>query len=178
MLGKKKQALDREGLYAYAVQTLSGRAHSSGELREKLRRRAADPADVEPLIARLRELKFLDDARFAESFAAARRDNQGFGQFRVTQDLRKRRVAPAVAGKAASEAFAEVDEAEHARRYLERKYRGKDAATFFAEDKNLASAYRRLRVAGFGSSVAIRVLKEYAKNAADIDSLENEEPSE
>lgn len=178
MLGKKKPALTAGELYDYAVRLLGGRSLSSGEVREKLRRRAADPADVDSAMMRLKEYRFLDDARFAEGFAASRRDNQGFGQFRVTQDLRKRRVAPAVAGKAASEAFAQVDEAAHARQYLERKYRGKDPAQFFAEEKNVASAYRRLRVAGFGSSIAIRVLKEYAKTASDLESLENEEPSE
>ena len=178
MLGKKKRNLDVDGLYDYAIRLLGGRALSSGEVREKLRQRAADPADVEPAMSKLKEYGFLNDARFAENYAAARRDNQGFGQFRVTQDLRKRRVAPPVAGKAASDAFAEVDEASHARRYLERKYRGKDPAQFFAEEKNLASAYRRLRVAGFSSGVAIRVLKEFAKNTTELESLENEEPSE
>jgi regulatory protein len=178
MLGKKKRPLDANELYDYAIRLLGGRALSSGEVREKLRQRAAQPLDADAAMAKLKEYGFLDDERFAENFAAARRDTQGFGRFRVTQDLRKRRIAPAVAGKATTDAFAEVDEAEHARRFLERKYRGKDPAQFFSEDKNLASAYRRLRVAGFGSSIAIRVLKEYAKSAVDLESLENEEPIE
>lgn len=177
MLGGKKRPLSGDELYDYAIRLLGGRALSSAEVREKLRARAADPANVDAAIRRLKEYGFLDDARFAENFAAARRDNQGFGQFRVTQDLRKRRVAPSVAAKAASEAFAEVDELAHARRYLERKYRGQDAA-FFSQDKNVASAYRRLRAAGFGSSVAIRALRDYAKNAEVLDALASEEPSE
>lgn len=178
MRGAKKRPLSGDELYDYAIRLLGGRALSSAEVREKLRARSADPANVDAAIRRLKEYGFLDDARFAENFAAARRDNQGFGQFRVTQDLRKRRVAPSVAAKAASEAFAEVDELAHARRYLERKYRGQDAAAFFSQDKNVASAYRRLRAAGFGSSVAIRALKDHAKNAELLDALASEEPSE
>lgn len=175
---KKKRSLTGDELYGYAIRLLGARALSSAEVREKLRARAAGAADVDAVLRKLNEYGFLDDARFAEHFAAARRDNQGFGRFRVTQDLRKRRVAPALAEKAAAEAFAEVDELEQARRYLERKYRGKDAAAFFAEQKHLASAYRRLRLAGFGSAAAIRVLKQYTKDAAALESLETEEPSE
>jgi regulatory protein len=174
----KKRQLDADALYDYAIRLLGARALSAGEVRERLLRRAANPDAVEPAIRKLKEYGFLDDARFAENFAAARRDNQAFGPFRVTQDLRKRRVAPALASEAARQAFAEIDEAAQARRYLERKYRGKDPAQFFAEEKNLAAAYRRLRMAGFGSGVAIGVLKQFAKNAAELESLEDGEPSE
>lgn len=178
MRGGKKHSLSGEELYNYAIRLLGARALSSAEVREKLRARSADAAAIDAAVSRLKECGFLDDARFAENFAAARRDNQGFGEFRVTQELRKRRVAPAVAAKAASEAFAEVDELAHARRYLERKYRGQDASAFFSQEKNLASAYRRLRAAGFGSSVAIRALKDHAKNAELLEALASEEPSE
>ncbi len=178
MLGRKKPVLDLEGLYNYAVRLLSGRALSSGEVREKLRQRAADAADVDGVIARLKDYKFLDDTRFAEGFAAARRDNQGLGQFRVTQDLRKRRVAPALAEKASADAYSEVDETAQARQFIERKYRAKDLPTFLAVEKNMASAYRRLRTAGFSSGIAIRVLKDFTRSAEALESLENEEPIE
>jgi regulatory protein len=88
------------------------------------------------------------------------------------QDLRKRRVAPAVAETAAREAFAEVDEAAQAKAFLERKYRSKDLAVFLREEKNAAQAYRRLRVAGFGSGTAIRVLRTFTPRADELESIE------
>jgi hypothetical protein len=42
------------------------------------------------------------------------------------------------------------------------------------DEKHLASAYRKLRYAGFGSGNAIRVLKRYAERADELESLEDE----
>src|SRR3954451_12353396 len=94
---RKSRPLDADALWSYALKVLSGRAHSIGELREKLRRRAERTADIDDIVARLKEHGYLDDRRFAEGYAAARLSNQGFGRGRVIQDLRQRRVAPALA---------------------------------------------------------------------------------
>lgn len=134
----------------------------------KLRARASDPADIEPTLARLKEYGYLNDERFAEAYATARRDNQGFGRFRVVQDLRKRRVAGGLAEKASATAFAEVDETTQALAFVERKFRGKD----LTEEKHLASAYRRLRAAGFGSGAAIAALKRFNARAEEIEEVE------
>jgi regulatory protein len=170
-LGKKAAALDKESLWAYALRSLGARALSAGEVRVKLRARAADPADIEPTLSRLKEYGYLNDERFAESYAVARRDNQGFGRFRVLQDLRKRRVAGTVAEKASASAFAGVDETAQALAFVERKFRGKD----LSEEKHLASAYRRLRAAGFGSGAAIAALKRFNARAEEIEEVEETE---
>src|SRR5207253_9452684 len=65
--------LDLEGLMAYAGRTLAGHAQTISELREKLKRRAARGADVDEVLARLKPSGYLNDKRFAESFAAGRR---------------------------------------------------------------------------------------------------------
>src|ERR1700678_356550 len=93
--------LDENGLMAFAAQALSARALTISELRDKLKRRAAQPADVDVVLARLKESGYLNDQRFAESYASWRRDNGGFGKTRVLRDLMARRVAPAVAKKVA-----------------------------------------------------------------------------
>ena len=161
----------------FALRALSGRAMSIGELRERLRKRAASPADVDSVIAKLKEAGYLDDRRFAESFANARKENQGFGQMRVIRDLRQRRVAPGLADKAVREAFADSDEGDLINRYLERKYRNIELASYLAEDKNLASAFRRLRNAGFSAASSIRVLKRYAARAGELEDVESESDS-
>ena len=92
-----------------ALVLLSGRALSVSELKEKLRRRAAQPSDIDDVILKLKDAGYLNDGRLAETFAAARIENQAFGRMRVLRDLRGRRVAPAVAEKAVADAFREVD---------------------------------------------------------------------
>ncbi len=177
-LRKQPKKLDADALWTYALKLLGGRALSAGEVREKLRTKAEDPAHVDGVMERLKDYKFLDDARFAEGYAAGRRDNEGFGKFRVLQDLRKRRVSGELAEQKAAEVFADVDETAQARAYLERKYRTKDLPVFLAEEKHAAQAYRRLRTAGFGTSTAIKVLKSYTPRAEELESLELEEPAE
>ena len=53
---RKPKLLDREQLTNYAVRALGGRAHSAGELREKLSRRAACAEDIDVVLAKLREI--------------------------------------------------------------------------------------------------------------------------
>jgi regulatory protein len=59
-------------------------------------------------------------------------------------------------------------------KFLERKYRGKDLRELFREEKHVASAYRRLRTAGFSSANSLRVLKRHASQASDLEAMEDE----
>lgn len=166
---RKSQKLAGEELFHYAVSLLSGRALSAVEVRSKLERRAADPDDVERSLARLREYGFLDDTKFAEGYATVRRDSGSFGKSRVLRDLRQRRVSSSVAEKAVGEAFEGVDETAAVRQWLERKYRNVNLSEHLQDEKHLASAYRKLRYAGFSSSASIRVLKRYAARADELE---------
>lgn len=159
-----------------ALRALGGRAHSTGELKEKLRKRAARAEDVDAVLAKLKEIGYLDDRRFAENYAAARLENEGFGKARVLGDLRRRRVAPQVAEQVTERTYQNTDEAGLVESFLKRKYRGKQLGAFLAEPKNLAGAYRRLRYAGFSPGASIRVLKQYAKQPESLDALETDEP--
>jgi len=174
----KPAELDLEGLMNYAAFVLRSRAQSSGELRQKLKRRAAQASDVDEVIRRLKDNGYLSDKHFAESFAGWRRDNQGLGKARVVRDLLARRVAPELAKKAADTAYSQVDEIKMIEQFLARKYRGKDLGVMLSEAKHLASAYRRLRTAGFSSGNSIRVLKRFAAEAERLEEMEEgAEPS-
>src|SRR3977135_4719034 len=102
--GKKTKPLDADGLWELALKALTVRACSSGEMRQKLLPRAQRMEDVEATLSRLKASRYLDDRRFAESFAASRLENQRLGKIRVTQDLRRRGGAPALAGAAGQKA--------------------------------------------------------------------------
>jgi len=178
MTKRKPKLFQETELLNYAVRLLGGRAHSTGELREKLRRRAERAEDVDPVLAKLKELGYLDDRRFAESYAAARLENQGLGKMRVLRDLRQRRVAPKLAEQVTEKTYQETNEGDLIEEFLKRKYRGKKLGQFLSEEKNLAAAYRRLRYAGFSAGASIRGLKRYATQAEDLEGLESEEPDE
>jgi len=172
------QQLEREKLLNVALRALGGRAHSSGELREKLRRRAQSPEDVDAVLAKLKESGYLNDQKFAEAYATARLQDQGLGKMRVLRDLRQRRVAPKLAEQVAEQTYQQTNEPDLIEAFLRRKYRGKQLGTFFSEEKNLAAAFRRLRYAGFSAGQSIKVLTRFAKQPEILDALESEEPEE
>jgi regulatory protein len=172
MQERKARPLDREGLWAYALRVLGGRAHSIGELREKLRRRAALAGDVDDVLVRLKEAGYLDDRRFAESFAAARLSGEKFGRTRVIQDLRHRRVAPGLAESTVQKVYQEVDEEALIEDWIRRKYRLAPREGLLQDEKDMASAYRRLLRAGFRTGEIVKVLKRFAKNPELLDNFE------
>ena len=164
--------LDAEELWCFALKSLGVRALSTFEIRSKLVRRAAEPGDVDGVLARLKEYNYLDDARFAENYASARKDNQGFGKMRVIRDLGQRKVGSTVAQKAVEQIFEGVDETVMVEEFLARKFRNQKLSEYLKEPKHLAAAFRRLRYAGFSSTTSIRVLKRYAAQAEDLESMD------
>jgi regulatory protein len=178
MTKRKPKLFQQTELLNYAVRALGGRAHSTGELREKLRRRAERAEDVDVVLSKLKEIGYLDDRRFAESYAASRLENQGLGKMRVLRDLRQRRIAPQLAEQATEKTYQDTDEGALVEEFLKKKYRGKKLEEFLREEKNLAAAYRRLRYAGFAAGASIRVLKRFTRQAEELEALEVEEAEE
>src|SRR5215211_2040578 len=126
--GRAPKKLDAEGLWTYSLKLLGGRALSTGEVRQKLTIRAENEPDIEATLSKLRDYGYLNDTRFAESYATWRRDNQGFGRMRVLRDLRQRRVAPTVADTAVGQVFQNTDETEQIEAFLQRKFRNVNLA--------------------------------------------------
>jgi regulatory protein len=166
-LSTKPKKLSEDGLWTYALKALGQRAHSATELRQKLSRRAASPADVAATMNKLREYGLTDDKKFSEAFATSRLQNRGLGQLRVLRDLQAKRVASSIAAEAVQKAYSETDESELIEAFLQKKYRNTDLAVFFKEEKNLASAYRRLRTAGFSTRGSLAALKRHAAAVED-----------
>ena len=175
MKERKRPRLDAAALWEYALRVLAGRAHSTGDLRQKLRGKAERAADVDPTIARLKEYGYLNDRKFAESFAAARLENEGLGKTRVLADLSRRRVAAAVAQQSVGKVYEDVNEQALAEDFVRRKFRMASKENLFQDEKQMASAYRRLLRAGFRSATTIAVLKKFAR---DPDLLDGFEPPE
>ena len=168
---KKDIKLAAEELFQYAARSLGARSQSIAKLKEKLQAKAANPADVDEALSRLKQAGFLNDSRFAESFAASRLSSQSQGKARILRDLGQQKVPRIVAEQAVAEAFSTVNEEDLIEEHIRRKLRSVD----LSDPKKLQTAYRRLRYAGFGSAVTIRVLKRHAAGAEELESLENEE---
>lgn len=178
LLPGNKRKLGVDGLWNFALRSLDRRAFSTAELRKKLSLRAESPAVLNQVMVKLQEYGMLNDKRFAEIYASSRLEGQGFGADRVRRDLRAKRVSPAAAEQAVSDVYAHTEEFTLASNFLVRKLRGKDPREYLGEEKHLVSAFRRLRTAGFSSSVSMKVLKSYSRRAEDLPEFEDEPEEE
>ncbi|HYW44821.1 MAG TPA: RecX family transcriptional regulator [Bryobacteraceae bacterium] len=174
----KVRRLPDDALWSYALKILAGRAHSTGELREKLRRRAERAGDVDGILARLKDHGYLDDRRYAEAYAASRLSNEKLGRGRVIRDLRRHRVAPSLAEQTVHKVYQAVDEAALIEEWVRKKYRLAAREGLFQDQKDVASAYRRLLHAGFQTGEIVRVLKRFARDPDLLDSFEPPDPLE
>jgi regulatory protein len=171
--GRGKPRLSSDALWEFAVKTLASRAHSTGELRRKLVQKAASAADVENAISRLRDYGYLNDRRFAESYAGSRLENQGLGKSRVLRDLRERKVSASLAEGAVDRIYQNVDEMQLIESFIRRKFRPKKPLPEALEDpRQLASAYRKLIRAGFSTPNVLQALKRIAKSKDLLDGFE------
>jgi regulatory protein len=155
----RARKLAAEELFEYAVKCLGVRGYSTGDLKSKLRMRAASPPDVDATIERLTGIGYLNDQRFAESYASTRVENEGFGRMRVLNDLRARRVSGSMAEQAVDRALKGKSEAELIATYIERRMPSVATGGKIEDEKKLAAAYRRLRRAGFTSGPILTALK-------------------
>jgi regulatory protein len=174
---KTVRKLALEELFEYAVRCLGQRAFSADELAVRLRLRAASLPDVAAAIARLKDIGYLDDRRFAESFALNRAENDGFGRMRVLSDLRARRVPPKIAETAVAQVFEDKVESDLIEGYIDRKMSSLRLAGKVEDQRELLRAWRRLRRAGFSSGGVMTALKRLAAQPDLIEELPDEDES-
>jgi SOS response regulatory protein OraA/RecX len=167
---RAREKYDTEALWNYALRLLAGRSLTIAELKRKLTAKAAFEGDIAETLSKLKEMRVLNDRHYADSFATARRDGAGFGKQRVLRELAAKQVPKTVAETAVNEAYAGVDEVDHAVSFLQRKVRSTD----FSDPKHLQSAFRKLRYNGFSSNAAIKALKQFSSRADEIDESDDE----
>jgi len=119
-------------------------------MREYLGRRAEDAEQISPVIARLREQNYLDDARYALEYARQHAQSRRQGRFRIARELRARGVPDRHIETALDSAFAETDEAALVRARLKRHLSHVRGAL---GQRKIASLYRSLLRAGFSSDI-------------------------
>ncbi|MBP3400891.1 MAG: RecX family transcriptional regulator [Clostridia bacterium] len=90
-----------------AVELLAQRAHASGEIAQKLRRRLYMEDTIEMVLYKLEKERLLDDEAFARDWAASRARSQ-MGKSRIRQELRMKGIS----AEMAEIALEELDEEE------------------------------------------------------------------
>lgn len=163
MRPQPRKVEDEAELYAAALHALMRRAHSVFELRTYLERRALEPAMARRVMARLKQEKLTDDARYALDFARSRASGRRQGGRRIAQELRKRGVPDRHIDAAIAQVFADLDEGAIVRKVIERRTR---TARGPFNERKMASLYRTLLRAGFDPGVIRRELRAFPQPEA------------
>jgi regulatory protein len=147
--------------YTAALRILNFRFNSAAELRRKLRAKKFDEETIAATLDRLREEKWLDDDRFADSFVRTRATKR-IGRLRILRELSEAGVSSSAAARAVAEHLdPERERAELealCRRKLEslRRRRGDEYA---ASDEGRAKLMASLARSGFDTSAVIEVVE-------------------
>lgn len=176
---RKRVPLDESALFEYAVATLARKMRTVRDLKRLMRTRAeegeAGERAMDRIVARLKELKYLSDTRFAADYTRLRKENEKYGRRRVHQDLMQKGVHKDLIATTLTKAYENVDEVALAREYIARK-RMKQPSGANAQKETTRVMGRLLR-AGFSAGTIYKVLREWNVEVeeAELD-LEPEEP--
>jgi len=114
----------RKRTFDKAAKLISAKSRSIEELRERLLQYSwANKTDVETVISRLKEYGYLDDARFAFSYASLKVKQRPLGRRRMERDLKFKKIDAAVAEEALELVYAETSEEELIERAIEKRIR-------------------------------------------------------
>ena len=161
---KKREPVGESELFDYAVGSLARRMRTVRDLRRLMKPRAHDGErgehDMDRVVERLVELKYLSDTRFAQDYTRLRKENQGFGKRRVAQDLAVKGVDKETAASTLAAAYDEADEVELARAYCARKRIQQPV-----EQKETVRVMNRLMRAGYSSTAIFKLFKSWRIDA-------------
>lgn len=174
---KTKEPLNEAALLEYAVKALTRKMRTVRDLKRLMRTRVEEgevgERRMDRVVARLKDLNYLSDPRFAADYTRLRQENEKFGQRRVRQDLVQKGVHKDLIASTLATAYEDVDEVELAKAYIARKRmkrpEGEDAK------KQAARVMGRLMRAGFSSATIFKVLRSWRVEVDEIDEPVTEE---
>lgn len=155
MRSSPRKFSSEDDLYVAALNSLARRAYSVYEMRTYLERRAEDKDVVKGVLERLKNLSYLDDARYARQFVRLHTELRKQGPFRIARDLRARGVPDRHIESALAERSPESNEGSLVRERLKRRIKLLRGPL---DERRIASIYRSLLRAGFGADTIRREL--------------------
>ena len=128
----------RRKTFERAIKLLAAKPRSVAELRERLLRgKNTNDEVVETVIARLREYGYLNDERFAFSYASYKVKQKPVGRRRLERDLKFKKIDSGVASEALEMVYAETSEEQLIVKAIEKRLRIRGKPKNRAEAKSL-----------------------------------------
>lgn len=143
--------------YLYALRLLTARDYTEAKLREKLRGRDLDEADVEAALERLVSEGWVDDRRFAQRFAESALASGRYYGPRLRQEMRRRGLQPDLVSEVLGRVLVEHDEIEEVNAIVERRFSGFSFSTASDREKRRTVGFLQRR--GFSLSAVMSALR-------------------
>ena len=135
----------RKRTFERAVKLLAAKPRSISELRERLLQgRGTSKSTVDEVVERLREYGYLDDEKFAFSYASLKIKQRPVGRRRLAQDLKFKKVDQQVAEDALELVYTETSEEDLIDRAIEKRSRIRGRPSTRVEAKSLFDHLLRL----------------------------------
>jgi len=155
----------RERVFQRAGKLLAAKQRSVEELRERLLEgRGATPEIVEMVIERLREYGYLDDGRFAQTYASLRVQQRPIGRQRLQRDLWLKKIDKQTADEALDQVFEQTPETELIDRAIAKRTRLRGKPKTREEAKKL---FDHLLRQGFAFELVSEKVRALAKSETD-----------
>ncbi|AZO95473.1 regulatory protein RecX [Halocella sp. SP3-1] len=146
-----------------AFNLLSYRERSENELKKRLLRKGHKRAIINQVIARLKDLDYLNDKRFAEMWIRDRIANKPRGRYYLKKELKNKGVKPAVIASVLNKLLTDGNEKEMAER-LANKWLKSHSIDKYNEAEYFLRLKRYLRNKGFSFDLVNIVVLKIEKN--------------
>lgn len=153
-----------EDVFNYAIFLLSRRDYSEKEISEKMERKTDNEEWIELTVAKLKDIKYLDDEKFCASYIRNSVENKKHGKSRIVMELKRKGIDPNVIETYFDENEDEVDFHKSAKELLDSKMRSP-----IADQKERNKAQRFLASRGFNFDIINYAIKNHLKDDDEID---------
>ena len=155
---------------------LARRSYSIAEMRRALERKCPEPAQVSEAIARLRELGYLDDRKFAEQYAHSLAQNRNLGPHRLRRELKAKLINYQEVERAVERTYQDTSVQSLLERALAKKLRTYRLPLTRARFHSLCQSLMRLGFDANDIIKAVRSRPELRPVAEEIESLDQDKP--
>lgn len=140
-----------------AVRFLAHRDRTIAQVEQFLTARGVSSLQAKHVIRRLSELRYLDDAAYAQRYVEKRLSSRPMGRERLKAELQAKGIADRLAGQVVADAFREMDEETVAQQAL-------NAAQRHGRKLTSIQVARLLHQRGFTETTIDHIIGNYAMN--------------
>lgn len=141
--------------------------HTVREIRTGLKKRGFQDSVIEEVLEQLVDLKYLDDAQFAQAWIQGRSAVRLHGRLRLTRDLKQKGVAGKIIREVMEQCLTMDDELANARKAAEKKLRLLNSTGKNMGSKAREALYRHLSSKGFTADIVRAAVNDTMDTSTD-----------